>query len=198
MLNSCKKNDPSSNDSATSDKGAVINGVRWATCNVDKPGAFVTHPEDIGMFYQWDVKIGWSATDPMENTIGGTAWSINYSTNVQWEIANDPCPSGWRVPTSAEIQTLLDVNKVNGTQTTVNGVGGMKFTDIASGNSIFLPAVGCRIYNGSLSIDADGHYWSSTQSSSSSNASSLYLYSGGAILSSTYRSAGLSIRPVAE
>ena len=35
------------------DKGVEINGIRWATQNVDKPGTFVLNPEDLGMFYQW-------------------------------------------------------------------------------------------------------------------------------------------------
>lgn len=41
--------------------GVVINGVRWATCNVAAPGQFATNPEDAGMFYQWDDTIGWSS-----------------------------------------------------------------------------------------------------------------------------------------
>ena len=29
--------------------GVPINGVYWATCNVDVPGTFANHPEDVGM-----------------------------------------------------------------------------------------------------------------------------------------------------
>jgi len=38
--------------------GVVINGVKWATRNVDKPGTFVANPEDFGMLYQWNRRVG--------------------------------------------------------------------------------------------------------------------------------------------
>jgi len=42
------------------DEGVVINGVKWATRNVDRPNTFAETPESAGMFYQWNDKIGWS------------------------------------------------------------------------------------------------------------------------------------------
>jgi len=41
VFNSCSKNDDPKTDPLTSDAGVVINGVKWATRNVDKPGTFV-------------------------------------------------------------------------------------------------------------------------------------------------------------
>jgi len=38
------------------DEGVVINGVKWATCNVDNPGTFVNRPETTGKIYQWNRK----------------------------------------------------------------------------------------------------------------------------------------------
>ena len=32
----------------------LINGIRWATCNVGYPGTFVSNSEDYGRFYSWD------------------------------------------------------------------------------------------------------------------------------------------------
>ena len=55
----CKKDSDVTNP--TLNKRVVINGVRWATCNVDAPGNFAANPEDAGMFYQWNRKVGWSA-----------------------------------------------------------------------------------------------------------------------------------------
>jgi len=43
-----------SNDPYT-DAGVIINGIKWATRNVDMPGTFAANPEDAGMFYQWDI-----------------------------------------------------------------------------------------------------------------------------------------------
>jgi len=45
--------------------GVLINEVVWATCNVNTPGTFAPHPSELGMFYQWNRRIGWSSTDPM-------------------------------------------------------------------------------------------------------------------------------------
>ena len=45
-------------------EGVLINGVRWATSNVDMPGTFAANPEDAGLFYQWGSNVGWSSTDP--------------------------------------------------------------------------------------------------------------------------------------
>ena len=46
----------SDNNSATHDEGVVINGVRWATRNVDMPGTFAETPESLGMLFQWNRK----------------------------------------------------------------------------------------------------------------------------------------------
>jgi len=147
-------------NTATNDKGVVINGVRWATRNVDKPGTFVKKPEDAGMFYQWNRKKAWSATEKASDW-DGKIISENYAC---WEKANDPSPAGWRIPTFKEIKTLLDDKKVSSEWTTINGVDGKKFTDKATGNSIFLPAAGHLSYvDGSFhSAGWYGCYWSST------------------------------------
>ena len=124
---------------------AIINGVKWATRNVDAPGTFAANPEDPGMLYQWNRNIGWSAI-PSDTT---------------WETANDVCPSGWRVPTVAELGSLA----ASGSQwTTQNGVNGRIFG--SGDNTIFLPAAGYRNpTNGALaSVGTIGYYWSSTVS----------------------------------
>ena len=138
-----------------------INGVKWATCNVDMPGTFAAKPEDAGMFYQWNRKIGWSSTDPMINSDGGTTWDWDSSvpTGDSWEKSNDPCPTGWRVPTLGELASLP------GSQwATVNGVNGRIF---GSGDKIvFFPAVGLRNgFNGTWGYgypSQTGSYWSGT------------------------------------
>jgi uncharacterized protein (TIGR02145 family) len=155
-------------DAKKSDPGVVINGVTWATRNVDKPGTFAENHEDAGMFYQWNRKVGWSSTDPMVNSDGGTTWDNTTPTGTTWEATNDPCPAGWRVPTLAELQSLLNsgsewVENYNGT-----GVNGRVFGSGA--NSIFLPAVGYRdVDDGSLNGQSEyGRYWGSTPDENSS------------------------------
>ena len=174
-------------------ESVTINGVRWATRNVDAPGTFAATPESPGMFYQWNRRTGWPATGSV------TGWNSSIPSGTTWEKANDPSPSGWRVPTSAEIQSLLDANKVSNEWTTQNGVSGRKFTDRTTGNSIFLPAAGFRSYsNGTLDYaGSGGGYWSSTQYGSN-GAYGLGCSSSTAVLGNDGRSYGFCVRPVAE
>jgi len=149
----------------------VINGVNWATRNVDKPGKFATNPEDAGMFYQWNRKVGWSATDPLINSNGGTTWNSSTPTGTIWEKLNDPSPDSCHVPTSSEIQTLLDATRVTNEYASINGVGGRKFTDINTGNSIFLPCPNYRFSDGSRmngvgNLLLYGVYWSNMSNTS--------------------------------
>jgi hypothetical protein len=180
--------------------GVLINGVVWATCNVDAPGTFATTPESAGMFYQWNRKIGWSSSDPMINSNGGTVWDNTWEGGTEWIAANDPSPAGWRVPNGEEMLTLLDEEKVS--QEWIDGVNGRRFTDIATGNSIFLPAAGYRapvVDNLGMLGDVGifGRYWSSTGAYNGTAViiqfvSYSYGYTAGA------NNYGYSVRPVAE
>lgn len=145
-----------------SEAGILINGVKWTTRNVDAPGTFATNPESIGMLYQWNNKIGWSATDPIASSPSDQSWDNDWQSAISgsiWEKANDPCPAGWRIPTRTEIESLVSGGS---TRTTKNGVNGIL---LGSGsNTVFMPVVGQRSsYNGRLfSSDWSGNYWSST------------------------------------
>ena len=79
--------------------GVDINGVIWATCNVNTPKTFTSSPSEYGMFYQWNRPVGWSSSNPLENHDGGTEWDNNIPSGDTWEISNNVCPSGWRLPT---------------------------------------------------------------------------------------------------
>jgi uncharacterized protein (TIGR02145 family) len=145
--------------SPTDDVGVVINGIRWATRNVDLPGTFAETPECFGMFFQWNRRKGWNAVDERV-----TGWNGSFITDEEWEKENDPCPPGWRIPTENELRTLKDAGSVWVTQ---NGVNGHLFGDTP--NQIFLPAVGRRIGRSGRLDSADtnnyyfgSHYWSST------------------------------------
>jgi len=127
------------------DIGVVINGVRWATRNVDMPNSFTENPESLGMLYQWNRRTGWAATG-----IIVSGWNNTTPTGSTWERANDPCPPGWRIPTAAELQTLTDTNNVSSQWTSLNGVNGNIFTDINTNDTIFFPAAGWRSSVGNL------------------------------------------------
>jgi hypothetical protein len=62
--------------STTKDKGVVINGVCFATRNVNTVGSFVTAPETYGCFYMWNRKVAFSQTT---TTSTGDTWTGGYS-----------------------------------------------------------------------------------------------------------------------
>jgi len=177
--------------------GVVINGVTWATRNVDAPGTFAAAPESSGMFYQWNSKIGWtSAGLPSDGTsIWNSAWNGNGATT--WEAANDPSPDGWRVPTKAELDKLLDATKVDFAWTTENGINGGRFTDKSTNVSIFLPITGYLGWNNGVLTNATwySYSWSSTEMDGS-NAYCIYGFSGGNNSTTYPKPTGLTIRPV--
>jgi uncharacterized protein (TIGR02145 family) len=139
------------------DIGVFIKGVTWATRNVAMPGTFAANPEDAGMFYQWNSKIGWSSTDPMTNSTGDTLqWNNQLPASQTWLIENDPCPTGWHVPTLQDMESLISAGSLLGE---LNGVAGHFFGD--SNNKLFLPAAKCRIWSdGNLGVSTMGFYWS--------------------------------------
>ena len=181
----------------TVDEGVVINGVKWATRNVDKPGHFAINPEDAGLFYQWNRKIGWSATYPLVNSDGGTTWDDSVPVGDFWETANDPSPKGWRIPTYTELQKLLDTKNVASKWVIQNGVTGGKFIDKATGNTLFLPAAGDRLTYGTPYHAGMGcFYWSST--ASGDDAYYLGFNSDEAYCFQHIHSYAFSVRSVAE
>jgi len=173
-------------------EGVVINGVRWATRNVGAPGTFVSSPCDYGEYYQFNN----GTTDFL---LDNDYWNSVYANSDSWLPANDPSPAGWRVPTADEIQKLTDDNYVTWEWIDSNGLTGEKFTDKATGNSIFLPAAGFRFYYDGALCNAGygGYYWSSTVYDAY-YAYYLFFGSGYAYLGYYYRGNGFSVRPVAE
>ena len=146
---------------STTDPGVVINGIRWATRNVDKPGTFAAKSEDTGMFYKWNNKVGWT-TNPLTNSNGNTEWD-DTPLSVKWATKNDPSPKGWRLPTLEEIQSLADTDSVLHESITQNGVNGKKITDKNTGATLFLPSAGF-LQRGAARpslFGNNGQYWSS-------------------------------------
>ena len=182
-----------SSTSATFDEGVVINGVRWATRNVDAPGTFAPYPESPGMFFQWNRKKGWNATDEhVEN------WDNSIPEGTKWYAENDPCPEGWRVPTGEELCLLYDYSE----WTIKNGVNGRIFG--TASNQIFLPATNARrTVNGNLVRDDMGidwgNYWGSTSGTPRVSGHSMWFNIGDINpCASADRASGLSIRCVAK
>ena len=185
------------------DEGIVIDGIRWATRNVDAPGIFALNPESRGMFYQWNRNVGWSSSDLVFNSDGGNTrdWDNSTPIGTNWERENDPCPVGWRVPTSEELLSLYNSGSI---WTRQNNVNGRLFGTYPY--QIFLPANGSRSYTvavtGGVSTvhwrNSHGSYWSSTASGAGSAMQLGFWESEWLIsVSDRYRVDGRSVRCVA-
>ena len=144
--------------------------VKWATCNV---GA--SKPEEYGDYFAWGETQprsthSWS-TYKWCNGSASTLTKYNnkssYGTvdnKTVLEAADDAATANWggawRMPTTEEQDELR--NNCTWTWTIQNGVNGYKVTSKSNGNSIVLPAAGCR-YDSSLYLAGSlGYYWSSS------------------------------------
>ena len=87
----------------------------------------------------------------------------DYGELYTWKEAQNVCPTGWRLPTEKEFESLINSGSV---WTTINGKNGRKFGD--SKNFIFFPAAGVSAGTYDTSDDTryrqgeEGSYWSST------------------------------------
>ena len=173
------------------EEGVVINGVRWATRNVSVGGSFARNPQDVGQFRQWNRWMGWAASDHMSNP----TWDSSNATGSTWTGTTCPCPTGWRIPTQAELQSL-------GTGTWVlnwneTGVAGRVFG--TAPNQIFLPAAGMRNANNGAfeSGGIHGAYWSSTPIGTANAAALVFTNNTSGMTTGNARAWAFSIRCVA-
>ena len=171
----------------THDYGVLINGIRWATRNVDMPGTFAETPESFGMLFQWNRKKAWNAIDELVED-----WAFSFSTGTKWYAENDPCPKGWRVPTENELRSLQEAGSE---WTSQNGVYGHLFG--TAPYQLFLPAAGWRgLRNGTLlNVGTWGNYWGAR--GYTAYAWNLWIDINGSFLDAySLRSLGFSIRCV--
>ena len=183
-------------------------GTLWATCNV---GA--NAPEEYGDYFAWGettpkTTYVWSN---YEYCNGGDGWNTltKYCNNSSYgyngftdnltvlEASDDAATaqwgSGWRMPTQAEWQELL--NNTTKIWTTQNGLKGKRFT-ASNGKSIFLPAAGVR-FDDLHSAGTWGFYWSSSlYLDGPVNARNIGFNSNSVPHSYGHRRDGCSVRPV--
>jgi len=175
----------------------TLGGVTWAAYNVNAYQTFATHPDMYTSFYQWNRSTALAAT-------GGEYISTASITDASWTVI--PCPSGWRLPTQAELQALHDAGSTwaNANSTKGNNVAGRFYgvnhatcTINNLNGCIFLPAVGYRYSNSLSSQGSGGYYWSSEQYGSSYGYYLNFDSSGSNPSSSNYsKTYGMNVRCV--
>ena len=103
----------------------------------------------------------------------------------------------WRMPSRDQIDELINSEYTTTEWTTQNGVNGRKITSKSNGNSIFLPAAGCRYGTSLYNAGSYGDVWSrSLGTDSSDSAYSLDFGSGNIGWGDYGRYIGQSVRPV--
>jgi uncharacterized protein (TIGR02145 family) len=135
-----------------------------------------------------------------------TTWNNTIAPDGTWGTSDpwktkttyDPCPAGWRVPTSAELTALLGGN-LSPSLVSYNSQFGAWFngTNNPGTTGVFLPAAGDRgSYGSAYSRGEDGYYWSSTPNND--YAYYLYFFFGFAEVNFNHRAYGLSVRCVRD
>ena len=180
-------------------------GTLWATFNV---GA--SAPEDYGDYFAWGETapkdyIDWStykwcngSYTTMTKYCTNSSYGYNGFTDGKTELdpeddaAHVNWGPSWRMPTTEQQRELYE--KCSSTWTTLNGVSGRLFTG-PNGNTLFLPAAGCRWDESLYYAGSHGFYWSRTLNSSYSYiAYGLYFDSNGVDWNDYYRDNGRSVR----
>ena len=144
-------------------------GTKWACCNV---GA--SRPEEYGGYYAWGEteEKDYYDWDTYKWCLGDKKTMTKYCTNSVYgtvdnketlsatdDVAQVKWGGNWRMPTGAEKEELC--TECRWTWTTKNGVKGVKMVG-PNGNSIFLPAAGCRRKEELSDAGSSCDYWSSS------------------------------------
>ena len=116
-------------------------------------------------------------------------WRSTSNNNLWQGVAgtNNPCPSGYRIPTEAEF------NAERQSWTTNNTAG-------AIASPLKLPAAGRRKFNDATIENAgqDALYWTSSIATNETTVRGLYIYSGTAAFADRNKSNGYSIRCIKD
>ena len=188
-------------------------GPLWATCNLTETG-FASAPEEYGDYYAW------GETEPKSDYSWGTyKWcngtsetltkynTLEDSGTVDGKTVLEPeddaahvkLGGNWRMPTRAECASLYSAVNCTWTWTTENGVDGCKVTSRKNGNSIFLPAAGCRNVKEIRNVGTLGYYWTSSFNEEMPIRTYFMRIESTSFKCSHYeRTQGYSIRPVAD
>ena len=147
----------------------LSSGTLWMKCNI---GA--EKETDYGLFFQWGDTVGYdestAAAHSLESTCPGygdyTTWGTDNLTirvlNASVDAAAVHTNEKAKMPTLDQVKELVD--GTNSERTTIDGVGGRKFTNKSdSSKYIFIPATGYFTDGTRFGQSSYGKVWSSTR-----------------------------------
>jgi uncharacterized protein (TIGR02145 family) len=189
--------------------GADYANINSGSFNIAQQATAYNDWHAYGSLFQWGRKpdghelVGWTSASAGTLT-GATAtradipahanfitsstspynWRVTTTTTDLWDgatSANNPCPSGFRVPTDAEYTTLVSAAGITNYTNAQSSVLHFSVPGYRNGN------------NGTLgSAGASGYYWSSMPNGT--NAYDRYFYSGSTTSLTNNRALGFSVR----
>lgn len=203
-------------------KGIAVGDIIWSPVNCGYKSDDYNY--NNGEFYQWGRRYGQILDDSVEiiegpisisngqrdiyqNTFfsdltypydwasefNGQLWNMGSELNpVKTEY--DPCPDGWRIPTSYELSNLVITSKSVSGGVELSG----EYTCLDGAPKVYFKRTGYRDSHGNAIANTPGVYWSSYSEDKGPNY--LWFNAGNAprIVSDGHRTDGMAIRCVQE
>ncbi|MCT3914435.1 fibrobacter succinogenes major paralogous domain-containing protein [Elizabethkingia anophelis] len=160
--------------------------------------------------FQWGAQIGdsgsyYTQTEDQANSGALAGWNPSGMPADSWldatKTSKDPCPTGYRVPTSSQWQAVINNNTVErvGTWSQGSYTSALYFKNPSNVRTLMLPTTGLRVYNTNGTLNNRGvlgFYWTSTESSP--NAWMMTFSNTLAFTSTSFRPNGMSVRCISE
>jgi uncharacterized protein (TIGR02145 family) len=181
--------------------------IEWAGSNLSGYQTFAESETDYGALFQWGYD---NALSYQTSIIDG--WHTTAYSGADWNGGRGPCPSGWRLPTLAELNNLINLPADNttagagtpdGTWTsyswTTGTSNGLMVTPKAgdTDKTLRLPNAGFRNPDGTASEQGfGGWYWSSMSDGTFAYRVAFYDSFPSGRVSASSKLNGLSVRCV--